>query len=179
MLYFGIDFRHAVEFSRIGRTPHPQPFGLDSGATCVTLPDQIHRVKTRFLPIFTPRLNRRSEPEGAFRPRLALGGSERPAASASRTRSNKRNITDIRAQDTNRGPGVPLATSVTRVSASSYPHRAPPLKPGAGETADGWERRIRSHPSEYRIVQQTPLGEWPLVAAKCEARGSWTGRHLV
>ena len=89
---FGIDFRHAVEFSRIGRTPYPQPFGLDSGATCVTLPVQPQPVNPAVSDSATRDLG--ADPAVRLGPAaLAFGGSERPAAFASRTRSNKKNIT--------------------------------------------------------------------------------------
>lgn len=87
---------------------------------------------------------------------------------------------------------VPLVTSLTRVSASDFSHDAPPLKRGSTgylgtasygdlprrspywqivwELQDGvkqtrWEPVSRLPPVTYRTVQQTPLGEWPLVAA--------------
>jgi hypothetical protein len=71
---------------------------------------------------------------------------------------------------------VPLVPPVTRVSASHISMMPHAFKP---ETANGWEPAYRLPPIEYCIAQQTPLGEWPLVAAKCEARGSCTGRHQV
>jgi hypothetical protein len=80
---FGIDFRHAVEFSRIGRTPH---HGLS--ARIPGQPALLYRSRsTESRPDFSDPPPR-SQPPARVRRRgsaqLALGGSERPAAFASR-----------------------------------------------------------------------------------------------
>jgi hypothetical protein len=128
--------------------------------------------------------------QGVFRLPEPSGRSEQPAASASRTRSNKKNITDIRGEDANRlrHLGRTLAKHLRRACPPSLlSHQSPasppvpstivPYDTRAAEMAD--RRGASSPPIEYRIVQQTPLGEWPLVAAECEARGSCTERHQV
>ena len=79
---FGIDFRHAVEFSRIGRTPQS-----DLSARLPGQPALLYRSRsTESSPSFSdpppasklsPRVRRRGSAQ------LALGGSERPAALAS------------------------------------------------------------------------------------------------
>ena len=61
---------------------------------------------------------------------------------------------------------VPLVTPLTRVSAgdsSIMPHHTSGF-PQWGETTR-WEPVNQLPPVTYRTVQQTPLGEWPLVAA--------------
>jgi hypothetical protein len=74
---------------------------------------------------------------------------------------------------------VPLVTSLTRVSAGEYFHHAAPTQVVfAGETTR-WEPVARLPPVTYSTAQQTPLGEWPLVAAEVEARGHETERHQV
>ena len=118
-------------------------------------------------------------------------------------RSNKKNITDIRGADANRGPGpsseppgtcprhrhpasreaalVPLVTPLARVSASDtsimpHPHKSfsagGPRGTGGTQTddvRDGQEDdevgASRLPPVTCCTAQQTPLGEWPLVAA--------------
>ena len=80
---FGIDFRHAVEFSRIGRTPHP-----DLSVRIPGQPALLYRTRsTESRPNFSdlppaPKLPARVRRRGSAQ--LALGGSERPAAFASR-----------------------------------------------------------------------------------------------
>jgi hypothetical protein len=145
----------------------------------------------RLLSNQSPCVSQRPKPaRGVFRLPGLSGSLKRPAAFASRTRSNKKNITDIRGEDANRDRqlGRTLAKHLRRaVPPSLSSHQSPASPPGPStmiphdtspaEMAD--RRGANSPPIEYRIVQQTPLGEWPLVAAECEARGSCTGRHLA
>jgi hypothetical protein len=129
MLNFGIDFRHAVEFSRIGRTPR---FILSFEAPGQPAKHYCFVRGQSNRPLSSQSLCVSQWPNpawGVIRLLGPSGSSERPAASASRTRSNKKNITDIRGADANRGPPTPRSPLRT-------PSPIPPVTPVHPRHAD-------------------------------------------
>ncbi len=133
MLIFGIDFRHAVEFSRIGRTPR---FALSFEAPgqpakhyCFVRGQSNRPLSSQSLCVF----QRPNPAWGVIRLLEPSGSLKRPAAFASRTRSNKRNITDIPDQDANRGLEPVRAPLQSHQSPASprgpVPMMQPPHKP--------------------------------------------------
>jgi hypothetical protein len=163
MLNFGIDFRHAVEFSRIGRTPR---FRLSFEA-----PGQpakhycfVRGQSNRPLSSQSPCASQRPKPaRGVIRLLGPSGSSERPAASASRTRSNKKNITDILGADANRGPRP-------RCSLLRAPCPAPPVTGVHPRHMDIHPRHVVLH---LTGTPTTPLPQ----SARLPVRRSWSGRR--
>lgn len=188
-MHFGIDFRHAVEFSRIGRTPR---FALSfeaPGQLAQTLLFRFRPVKSAFFDPVSLRDPVTETRRGVFRlPRPSGSLLEGRPLSRPALRSNKKNITDIRGADANRGPGPlseapgtrPRRPSTGAEGSSARPsghnthprlrerhfHHASPRKRFSkrGETTR-WEPVNRLPPVKHCTVQETPLGEWPLVAA--------------
>jgi hypothetical protein len=201
---FGIDFRHAVEFSRIGRTPR---FKLSFEAPGQL--DQLYRsAQARSNPAFPnqpPCVSQRPKPAHACSGSENLQGvrSDRPLPRPALAPTRRTLLTfttkmQIEFRPIVRTCAAHCSTSSTRCLSSLWSHLSPASPRGrpsrlrevhhpwcrtrsspAPQMGDGWATIARHPPTEYRTAQQTPLGEWPLVAAECEARGSCTRRHLM
>jgi hypothetical protein len=188
-MHFGIDFRHAVEFSRIGRTPR---FRLSFEA-----PGQLAQLycfasgrSNRPFSIQSPCATQCPKPaEACFGFRDLQGVCWRAGRfRVLRFRPTRRTLLTFvvrmqigvpdrcpRLPAPVLDPGdpapreavlVPLVTTLTRVSASDtsiMPHPHKWFSCG-GETTR-WEPVSRLPPVTYSTVQWTPLGGWPLVAA--------------
>ena len=190
---FGIDFRHAVEFSKIGRTPRfrlsfeapgqlallycfassrsNRPFSIQSpcatqcpkpAEACFGFRDlqgvcwRAGRFRVlRFAPTRRTLLTFAVQMQiGVPDPRPSL---PTPALGTGSPASREAAF-------------VPLVTPLARVSASDtsimpHPHKSFSSETTGRRRGDDKVGASRLPPVTYRTAQQTPLGEWPLVAA--------------